>query len=491
MAPTAAGRHRGTPAPSERGGPLPSAAALQAIATFRFEVIAPLVVHTLKPGERAHIVRDLAARLWKTPDGRTIRIHARTITRWLARYKAQGFSGLLPEERSDRGAGRVLPEQVVTRAIALRQEDPERSVLQIIRLIELEGVAAVGQLKRTTLSEALCRAGVSRAEVTRHKQTFQLRESPYPNAMWQIDTCQLLYLPDGQGRRRTLHLVGCLDDYSRHCVARLYPADDRPALADLLKRAIVARGKPELLYSDNGGPYRSEMLATACAKLGIAPRHTRPYRPMGRGKVERFFLTVQRQWGREAQALIDAGRLHTLDDCQQFFAAWLHSEYNARVHSSTNETPDARLGHVHPDHLLVWVDPRTLADAFLWTETRTVTAVATISIEGHDFEVAPELARRKITVRFDPYDLGRVLVEHDGKSHGTAAALGALPAHSRHVRAPEPPAEQVAAPDRTPFHEMLQHHDEQQRFRQAGRMSFIPSPPGPADQPAAPGGKPS
>lgn len=326
-----------------------SDASRQAVATFRFEVIAPLVVRKLGPGERAHLVRDLAARLWKTPDGRT--------------------------------------------------------VLQIIRFIELEGLAEPGTIKRTTLSEALCRAGVSRAEVTRNKQTFQLRESPYPNAMWQLDACQLLYLPDDHGRRRTIHLVAALDDYSRHVIARLYPAEDRPALADLLKRAIIARGKPEKLYSDNGSANRSDMLATACAKLGIAPRHTRPYRPMGRGKLERYFRTVEMQWGREAQALIDAGRLKTLDDCQQFFAAWLHSEYNARVHSSTHETPDARLAHVHPEHPIVWVDPLLLADAFLWLETRTVTAVGTVSIEGRDFEVAPELARRRITVRYDPYDL--------------------------------------------------------------------------------------
>ena len=236
--------------PPERGGRLLSDAARQAVATFRFEVIAPLAVRKMRPGERAHIVRDLSGRLWNMPDGRTIRIHARTITRWLARYKAQGYAGLMPEERADRGTGRVLGEQIVTRAIALRQEDPERSVLQIIRIMELEGLAEPGTIKRTTLGEALCRAGVSRAEVTRNKQTFRLRESPYPNAMWQIDTCQIVKLPDAQGRRHTLHLVACLDDYSRHVVAHIYPADDRPALADLLKRAIIARGKPAQLYSD-------------------------------------------------------------------------------------------------------------------------------------------------------------------------------------------------------------------------------------------------
>ena len=187
--------------------------------------------------------------------------------------------------------------------------------------------------------------------------------------------------------------------------------------------------------------------------------------------MERFFLTAERQWGGEAQALIDAGRITTLDDVQRFFAAWLN-EYNARVHSSTHEAPNTRLGLVHPDHPIVWVALDRLTDAFLWTQTRTVTAVGTISLEGHDFEVAPELAHRKITVRFDPYDLGRVLVEHDGQSVGVATPLGTLPAHSRHVRPPEEPPTTEA--NRTRFDQLLTGHDEAVAFEQAGHMRFHP-----------------
>lgn len=81
-----------------------------------------------------------------------------------------------------------------------------------------------------------------------------------------------------------------------------------------------------------------------------------------------------------------------------------------------------------------------------------------------------------------------MLVEHDGKSYGRATPLGPLPAHSRHVRAPEPPAAAPAS-DRTPFHDLVQHHDEQQRFRQAGRMRFVAPPADPGtDTPAAGGG---
>ena len=187
--------------------------------------------------------------------------------------------------------------------------------------------------------------------------------------------------------------------------------------------------------------------------------------------MERFFHTAERQWGREAQALIDAGRITTLDEVQRFFAAWLN-EYNARVHSSTNEAPNTRLGLVHPDHPIIWVAPDVLADAFLWTQTRTVTAVGTISLEGHDFEVAPELAHRKITVCFDPYDLRHVLVEFDGQSYGVATPLGQLPAHSRHVRPPQEPAKQET--DRTRFDRLLTDHDEAVAFEQAGHMRFHP-----------------
>ncbi|MCL6451836.1 MAG: DDE-type integrase/transposase/recombinase [Acetobacteraceae bacterium] len=455
----------------------------QSTATFRFQVIAPLVVRELGARERAHILRDLANRLWKTPDGRTIRVHGRTIARWVARYRAQGYAGLLPEVRVDRGAHRRLPEQVLARAIALRQEDPSRSVRTIIRILELEGLAQPGQVKRTTLSHALCRAGVSRAEVTRAKETFKLREAPYPNALWQIDTQHALYLPGSDGRRRTLYLVACLDDYSRHVVARFYPADDRPCLADLLKRAIIARGKPEILYADNGANYRSNLLANACAQLGIELRHSRPYRPAGRGKIERWFRTADTRFNREAQALIDHGRITTLEQVQEFFAAWLHSEYNARVHSSTHEAPNDRLARVHPDHPTVWVDPQALAHAFLWTQTRVVSAVATISVEGNDYQVDPALARRKVTIRFDPYDLRTIHVAWDGRDYGRATPLELAREYSRHVRPPaagqSEAAEQVPA-ERTPFLDMVLAQDELRRFAEAGRTRFA-TPDSPAN----------
>ena len=440
--------------------------ARQETARFRFGIIAPLIVRPLEPGERAEILRDISSRLWQLGDGRTVRIHPRTVTRWVQRYKQRGYPGLLPEERIDTGKRRLLSEAVVQRAIELRREDPERSVRRIIKIMEYEGLVAEGEVKRTTLSRALCREGMSRAEVTRSTETFRPREAPYPNALWQMDTQHALYLPAGN-RRRKVYLIACLDDYSRHVVARLYLQDNRPAMADLLRRAILARGLPVSLYTDNGASFRSHLLQDACGELGVDLRHSRPYRPQGRGKVERYFLTVDRQWNREAQHLIDVGKLTNLEELQRFFAAWLEGEYNSRVHSATKETPNARLQHVHPDHPRLFADPLKLERAFLVKEERIVSAAGTISVQGVDYEVDAALARRKITVRFDPYDLTRIHVEHEGKDFGIA-----LPLDLTRGQEEKPAPATAQAEERTPFHELMQRHDEQQRNCAAGRLRF-------------------
>jgi putative transposase len=444
------------------------------VARFRFSVIAPLVVHKLDKGEQAHLLTDLSTRLWQTPDGESVRIHRRTLTRWLSRYRQFGFFGLMPEPRTDRGASIRLADAVVTRAIELRKEDPRRSVQTIIRILELEQLALPGTIKRSTLSHALCRHGVSRAEVHRSEETFHKRQSDYPNAMWQVDTQLALHMPDASGRRRAVYLVAAIDDYSRHVVARHYLHDNRPSLEDLLKRAILERGKPDILYCDNGANYRSRMLETACAFLAIDLRHARPYRPQGKGKIERWFRTAD-SFHREAQALIDRGSLVTLDQLHMFFAAWLQTEYNGRVHSATHERPDQRLSHVDPKHPITTVDPDTLTTAFLWTEKRKVSAVGTISVQGNEYQVDPALARRTIVIRYDPYDLAHLKVEWEGRSYPDAVPVSLHHAHSSELPPQEPVPAPASAPASTSFLELVKAHDQQERRKELGMVRFLAS----------------
>ena len=60
----------------------------------------------------------------------------------------------------------------------------------------------------------------------------------------------------------------------------------------MLLEALRVHGKPDSLYLDNGSTYVGETLALICARLGIAVVHARPYDPQARGKMERFWRTL-------------------------------------------------------------------------------------------------------------------------------------------------------------------------------------------------------
>ena len=65
--------------------------------------------------------------------------------------------------------------------------------------------------------------------------------------------------------------------------------------------------------------------------------------------------------------------------------------------------------------------PELLRDAFLWSETRTVTKTAMASLHGNHYEVDPALVGRRVQLVFDPFDLGALEVHHDGRDFGVAA----------------------------------------------------------------------
>jgi len=63
-----------------------------------------------------------------------------------------------------------------------------------------------------------------------------------------------------------------------------------------MTQALLKRGLPRKPYVDNGPAFRSTHLQEITTSLGIALIHSKPYKPQGRGKIERFFQTVQRQF---------------------------------------------------------------------------------------------------------------------------------------------------------------------------------------------------
>jgi putative transposase len=190
------------------------------------------------------------------------------------------------------------------------------------------------------------------------------------------------------------------------------------------------------VYVDNGSAFVDSWLLRACASLGIRLVHSTPGRPQGRGKIERFFRTVRDQFLVEitGQAAADISGLAGMN---RLFTAWTETVYHPAVHSETGAPPLRRWqeGVKIP---LPLPTPAQLREAFLWSEYRTVTKTATVSLHGNTYQVDELLAGRKAELVFDPFDLEDIEVRYGGRSFGKAIAFR-IGRHSHPKARPEQP----------------------------------------------------
>jgi putative transposase len=106
-----------------------------------------------------------------------------------------------------------------------------------------------------------------------------------------------------------------------------------------------------------------------------------------------------------------------LEALEERFVAWLEQSYHRRRHSETGEVPLERFSRLATPQ---FVSPELLREAFLFSEARTVTKVATVSLFGNNYEVDPALVGRKVELVFDPFDLEHVAVRYMGRDFGPA-----------------------------------------------------------------------
>jgi putative transposase len=81
----------------------------QAIALFRYGVIAELVQLPKETRGLYELIAQKASRDYSIPGSSRTRVAAETIRDWLKGYRRGGFEALLPKPRADRGQSRTLP----------------------------------------------------------------------------------------------------------------------------------------------------------------------------------------------------------------------------------------------------------------------------------------------------------------------------------------------------------------------------------------------
>jgi len=166
-------------------------------------------------------------------------------------------------------------------------------------------------------------------------------EASHLHALWHLDFHHArIRLIDESGQWHRPMALAILDDYSRLCChLQFYLAETTECLVHGLTQAIMKRGLPRALMTDNGSAMTAEETRQGLFRLGVVHETTLPYPPYQNGKQEVF-------WGQLENRLIalfqgmDAINLAFLNRAGQ---AWVEQDYHRNVHRKIGVTPLQRM----------------------------------------------------------------------------------------------------------------------------------------------------
>jgi len=377
----------------------------------RFEMIGPLLSDGLCAAEKRRFRLEIMEKHG---------ISERTLRRYLERYRKHGLKGLEPAGRPEAGTFKAIPQGILEIAMECRRELPERSVRNIVTILEKEGHIKPGAVSRSTLSHNLLALGHSTKQLRNESGTKAARRFVRVgrNTLWQSDAKYGLYVPDGKGKNRRTYLLSFIDDCTRVVPHSEFYFNHRvPVLEDCFRKAMLKFGKPDAVYVDNGKEFTSKWLRIGCARLGIRHMRTEAYNAEAKGKIERFQRTAE-EFIQEAGLM----KFRDLAHLNATYRAWLDEAYQHAGHSEIgNMTP--MQAFQRDGKRIRFVTPEECYDAFLHEETRTTDKTGCFSVGALTFEAGAAFKRKKIDVRFDPFDLSLVEVWHGGAKQLDAKPL--------------------------------------------------------------------
>jgi len=383
----------------------------QRVAIFRFSVIHEFVGGAaLSRRERRRLLKEKCARKWDVPFSDRTRISRSAILRWIRLYNESGgqLESLYPKDRSDNGKSRAIDKETGLNLIHLSREMPDATVPVLIRIMNERGLSAPGKdLKSTTVYRFLHAQNLMKPPAGQ-KQDRRKFEAELPNDIWQSDVMHGPMVTVGE-RKRKSYLIAFIDDHSRLIpYARFYLSEKLASFLDAFEKALLKRGLPRKLYVDNGAAYRSKHLEHITASLGIALIHAKPYKPEGKGKIERWFRTVRGQF------LTEVGQM-SLDELNGAFDLWRSQIYHQRVHSATGLKP---LDRFTSRMECLRATPDNLKDHFRMIARRRVSKDRTLTLDGNLFEAPVQLIGQRVDLLYHKDSPKKVEVRWQQKSYG-------------------------------------------------------------------------
>lgn len=398
----------------------------------RFQMISPLLDPEMDNAKRIQLRQRIAEN-----NGLSVR----TIYRYEKGYREKQFAGLRPMNRQMRRSQR-LPDnwdEIVGEAILLKREVPKRSVRQIIKILEIEGWAAPGIVKQSTLQRHLFRAGLGVKQMRRftEKRETSARRFCRPHRM-ELIQADIKYGPDlrtKDGKLIKTYLCSLIDDHSRYILhSQFYDNKSASVVEDSFHKAILQFGKFDAGYTDNGSEFISSQLVKSCARLGIKLFRAKPRRGESKGKIEKFHQVVDR-----FIAEVRIAKVNAIEELNRRWKIFLDQDYQKDPHDGIREYYKALDVDIPAEGIsplqewnrdsreLVFIDAGTVGEAFLHHEDRTIDPAGCFSFGGHMYEASTAIAGATVEIAYDPLDTSAITVYYQDMDpiHAKRVTIGA------------------------------------------------------------------
>lgn len=365
-------------------------------AQLRLALIMPAYQNLHDKASNTKYFEELSLHEITLPDGRKKRFRPKTFQKWLELYRKGGIEALMPGARSDKGSTRALDQGATDEILRLKAEHPRLNASQIHAHLVKNGFipqrVSVSTVQRYIKNNNL--KGEASPEI-RDRKAF---EADAFGKLWQADTCQLCMI-DAGGVYKWVYVMGIIDDHSRLITGvECFYQDNAVNFQKVFADAVRRHGIPALLLCDNGAPYSNEQLSLICGSLGTALVHLRPYDGPGKGKIERWWKSLQMG----LLAWLNTREIHSCGEMTDKVREWAR-DYNLRPHSAIGGTPferyeasKERYAVRHP------VSEEWLEECFHNRIIRKVRRDCTVSISCVSYDVPPQFARQKVEIRFVP-----------------------------------------------------------------------------------------
>ena len=392
-----------------------------AVALKKFSIIGPVLNGQVK--NNTEYFKQVASSPIEMPYYGARSYSYKTLESWLCDYNKRGLDGLIRGCRSDKGKSRKISTEIGEEILNRRKSNPNVPVSVLYEQMVSEGIIDPGNISRPTVYryiEDLSLAGELKDDDK--KETLRFSHE-HVGDLWQGDVMYGPYITIGKKKVQAyLHMF--IDDASRYPVySQFYLSQNFETLRHCFKEAVLRRGIPRLVYTDNGKIYRSQQFEYICASLGCTLLHSQPFVPQGRGKVERIFGTVRMRF----LSNLDPDSLKDIDDLNQRYFKWLEDDYKRKSHKGLNGlTPhDVLMSQISKVNLVTDVD--RINENFLLRITRKIQPDATIQIQNILYETDSRFSGKRMEIRYEPEWLNDfskpVYIYEDGKKLGEAKVV--------------------------------------------------------------------